>query len=86
MKLRIGSVSVWSLFLLKERGIYLFLIKLIKNEIFTDKSACALIDDIWHPASKNFGTLLWQSILPPKIKMFLWWLLQGSLSVKEIKN
>jgi hypothetical protein len=56
--------------------------QLEKNEIFTVKSACALIDDIWHPASKNFGTLLWQSIFPPKTKMFLWLLLQGSLSIK----
>jgi hypothetical protein len=56
--------------------------QLEKNEIFTIKSACALIDDIWHPTSKNFGTLLWQSIFPTKIKMFLWLLLQGSLSIK----
>jgi hypothetical protein len=52
------------------------------NEIFTVKSGCALIDDIWHPASKNFGTLLWQSIFAPKIKMIMWLLLQGSLSIK----
>ena len=45
--------------------------QLEKNGIFTVKSACALINDIWHPASKNFGTLPWQSIFPPKIKMFL---------------
>lgn len=52
------------------------------NEIFTVKSGCALIDDIWHPTSKNFGTLLWQSIFAPKIKMIMWLLLQGSLSIK----
>jgi hypothetical protein len=31
--------------------------QLEKNEIFTVKSAWDLIDDIWHPASNNFGTL-----------------------------
>jgi hypothetical protein len=35
------------------RGVW----QLEKNEIFTVKSAWALIDDIWHPTSNNFGTL-----------------------------
>jgi hypothetical protein len=52
----------------------------MKNGIFTVKSACALIHDIQHPGSENFGTLLWQGIFPPKIEMFMLLLLQDSLS------
>lgn len=49
---------------------------------FHSQSACALIDDIQHPGSENFGTLLWQGIFPPKIEMFMWLLLQDSLSTR----
>jgi hypothetical protein len=56
--------------------------QLVKDGIFTVKSACALIDDIQYPGSENFDTLLWQGIFPPKIEIFMWLLLQDSLSTR----
>ena len=56
--------------------------QLKKNGIFTVKSTCALIDDIQHPRSENFGTLLQQCIFPPKIEMFMWLLLQDNFSTR----
>ncbi|KAI5593411.1 hypothetical protein BDE02_03G013400 [Populus trichocarpa] len=63
----IGLLGIWecqrmeSLLAEVERNLSIFdsadrrrVWQLEKNEIFTVKSACALIDDIWHPASKNF--------------------------------
>jgi hypothetical protein len=49
----------------------------------TCDTAYALIDDIRHPGSKNFGTLLWYCIFPPKIEIFMLLLLHGIMSTGE---
>jgi len=79
---------MWSLFLLKLRGIYLFLIQLIEEECgswrrmkfsqLNQLGISLMIFGIQHLTI----LVLYQSIVPPKIKMFLWLLLQGSLSIK----
>jgi hypothetical protein len=53
-----------------------------KNGASTVKSATHLIDEICNLRADSFSNLLWKGWMPLKMDVFLWLMLQGSLSTR----
>ena len=57
--------------------------KFYNSDIYSVHSSCHLLDSLYASDDPSSPVLLWKGFAPPKIDVFMWLLLNDSLSTKD---